>query len=159
MNKKKTDTASSRRKFLKNSLKGAVGTLALANIPTIVPAHVLKGPLAPSNRINVGAIGNGRISREQILESLIAPGNRLAPGFGMVTLELKDGKKITGVLQGESKAGITIKEGLDPERTIAAANIVKKNYAPSSMPDMKAILSKKEIRDVVSFLAESNTDD
>jgi predicted dehydrogenase len=64
MNKKKTDTASSRRKFLKNSLKGAVGTLALANIPTIVPAHVLKGPLAPSNRINVGAIGNGRISRE-----------------------------------------------------------------------------------------------
>jgi putative heme-binding domain-containing protein len=101
----------------------------------------------------------GRISREQILESLIAPGNRLAPGFGMVTLELKDGKKITGVLQGESKAGITIKEGLDPEKTIAAANIVKKNYAPSSMPDMKAILSKKEIRDVVSFLAESKTDD
>ena len=64
MHKKKAEQESSRRKFLKNSLKGAVGTLALANIPTIVPAHVVKGPLAPSNRINVGAIGNGRISRE-----------------------------------------------------------------------------------------------
>ncbi|WP_343700486.1 Gfo/Idh/MocA family oxidoreductase [Chitinophaga sp.] len=64
MNKKNTGTESSRRKFLKNSIKGAVGSLALVNIPTIVPAHVLKGPMAPSNRINVGAIGNGRISRE-----------------------------------------------------------------------------------------------
>lgn len=53
---------STRRKFLKNSIKGA-GALALAGFPTIVPAHVLSGPLAPSNRINIGAIGNGRISR------------------------------------------------------------------------------------------------
>ncbi len=65
MNKKKNpEKESSRRKFLKNSLKGAVGTLALTNFPTIVPAHVVSGPLAPSNRINVGCIGNGRISRE-----------------------------------------------------------------------------------------------
>lgn len=100
----------------------------------------------------------GRISREQILEALIDPGKRLAPGFGMVTLELKDGKKISGVIQDENKTGITIKEGLDANKTIAAADIVKKNYAPSSMPDMKAVLSKKEIRDVVSFLAESKED-
>lgn len=64
MNKKNPEKESSRRKFLKNSLKGAVGTLALTNFPTIVPAHVVSGPLAPSNRINVGCIGNGRISRD-----------------------------------------------------------------------------------------------
>ncbi|WP_346317051.1 Gfo/Idh/MocA family oxidoreductase [Chitinophaga sp. YIM B06452] len=64
MHSKKTGQESSRRKFLKNSIKGAVGTLALTNLPTIVPAHVVKGPMAPSNRINIGAIGNGRISRE-----------------------------------------------------------------------------------------------
>lgn len=110
---------------------------------------------------NAGPRLNGvaaRLSREQLLEALIDPGKRLAPGFGMVTLELKDGKKLTGVLQGESKTGIKIKEGLEPERTIAAADIVKKTLAPSSMPDMKAILSKKEIRDVVSFLSEAKED-
>lgn len=99
----------------------------------------------------------GRISREQILQALISPSARLAPGFGMVTLELKNGTKLSGILQGETKTGITIKEG-ETERTIPADQIANKKYAQSSMPDMKLLLSKKEIRDVVSFLAEQKTD-
>jgi predicted dehydrogenase len=51
-------TVSSRRTFLKTSL----GAAAAAGFPTIVPSSVF-GQLAPSNRINVGAIGVGRISR------------------------------------------------------------------------------------------------
>ncbi len=105
---------------------------------------------------NAGPRLNGvanRISREQILQALINPSARLAPGYGMVSLELKDGKKLFGTIQNESKAGITIKEGNDPEKLIPAADIKDKKYALSSMPDMKTILSKKEIRDVVSFLA------
>ncbi len=111
---------------------------------------------------NAGPRLNGiarRISRSQILEALIEPGKRLAPGFGMVTLELNDGKKLTGVLQDENKTSLRIKAGSDPVQTIPLARIAKKTYAPSSMPDMKAILSKKEIRDVVSFLAEAKEDD
>ena len=49
---------SSRRSFLKTSL----GAAAAAGFPTIVPSSVF-GQLSPSNRINVGAIGVGRISR------------------------------------------------------------------------------------------------
>ncbi|MBO9152122.1 HEAT repeat domain-containing protein [Chitinophaga sp. GCM10012297] len=110
---------------------------------------------------NAGPRLNGvanRISRQQILESIISPSARLAPGYGMVTLELKDGKKLTGVLQGETKNGLKIKEGLEPDKEIANADIVKKTFSPSSMPDMKTLLSKKEIRDVVSFLAEAKED-
>ena len=52
-----------RRGFLNRSIKGAIAsTLALRGFPDIVPASVL-GAHAPSNRINVGAIGTGRISR------------------------------------------------------------------------------------------------
>lgn len=58
---KNSDKANSRRKFLKDSIKAAAGTVAFANIPFIVPASVF-GKNAPSNRINIGAIGNGRIS-------------------------------------------------------------------------------------------------
>ena len=50
-----------RRDFLKQSA-GVAGTLVLAGFPEIVPASVI-GHNAPSNRINVGAIGVGRISR------------------------------------------------------------------------------------------------
>lgn len=41
----------------------AASSLAFAGFPTIVPASVF-GKNAPSNRINVGAIGTGRISRD-----------------------------------------------------------------------------------------------
>ena len=52
----------SRRKFLETSVKAtAFSTLALG-IPSIVPSSVF-GKNAPSNRINIGAIGTGRISR------------------------------------------------------------------------------------------------
>ncbi len=49
-----------RRKFINNIALGAVGTLGF---PTIVPAHVLGGKDAPSNKINIGQIGCGRIAR------------------------------------------------------------------------------------------------
>ena len=58
MQKKKTP-GMSRRKFLHHS---TIASVALSGIPSIVPASVF-GKNAPSNRINVGAIGNGRISR------------------------------------------------------------------------------------------------
>jgi len=55
----------SRRKFLKMSMATAV----VAGFPTIVPASVF-GENAPSNRINVGAIGVGRISRAHDLPGI-----------------------------------------------------------------------------------------
>src|SRR5215208_3742317 len=51
---------SSRRSFLKKS--ALLSTAVLTGFPTIVPASVF-GKHAPSNRVNVGAIGTGRISR------------------------------------------------------------------------------------------------
>jgi predicted dehydrogenase len=50
----------SRRDFLK---KAAAGGAGLIIAPTIVPSSVF-GANAPSNRINIGAIGTGRISRD-----------------------------------------------------------------------------------------------
>src|SRR6266702_3432236 len=55
----------SRRSFLKT----ASGAVVVAGFPTIVPRSVF-GQMAPSNRINVGAIGVGRISRVHDLPGL-----------------------------------------------------------------------------------------
>ena len=62
MMKKNKRSTISRREFLNNSAKTAVGTSLAFSFPSIVPASVF-GKNAPSNRINVGAIGVGRISR------------------------------------------------------------------------------------------------
>lgn len=56
----------SRRSFLKAGL----GAAAAVGFPTIVPSAVL-GQFAPSKRINIGAIGVGRISRGHDLPSIL----------------------------------------------------------------------------------------
>jgi predicted dehydrogenase len=55
-----------RREFLKTSAGGAIA----AGFPAIVPSSVF-GAAAPSNRINIGAIGVGRISRVHDMPGVI----------------------------------------------------------------------------------------
>ena len=94
-----------------------------------------------------------RLSREQLLEALINPSARLAPGYGTVAITLKNGKTVSGVLQGETNTEVMVKVGDQPDTTIKKEQIAKRINSPSSMPEMRYLLTKREIRDVVSFLA------
>ncbi|MBD2756732.1 HEAT repeat domain-containing protein [Spirosoma validum] len=110
---------------------------------------------------NAGPRLNGvasRLTREQLLEALINPSARLAPGFGTVELKLKNGKTINGILQGETPTEVKVKVGDQPDTSIPKVQIAKRTTAPSSMPEMKYLLTKREIRDVVSFLATLKDD-
>lgn len=105
---------------------------------------------------NAGPRLNGvskRLTRPQLLTALVEPSARLAPGYGIVTVELKNGKTVSGILQGEQKNGILLKVGSQPDTLVQHNDITKRINAASSMPNMQHLLSKKEIRDVVSFLA------
>src|SRR5687767_15119382 len=57
-----TTRQSSRRTFLATAGSGLAASVVASGFPSIVPSSVL-GAAAPGNRINVGAIGTGRISR------------------------------------------------------------------------------------------------
>lgn len=106
---------------------------------------------------NAGPRLNGvatRLTRQQLLEALINPDARIAPGFGTVSLELSNGKKINGILQEESTEWLKLKIGDKPDTTIMKKAVVVRKEGASSMPPMRLLLSKKEIRDVVSFLSK-----
>lgn len=100
-----------------------------------------------------------RLTREQLLEALINPSGRIAPGFGVVSLEMEGGKTLSGILQDENDTELILKVGNKPDTVIMKDNVVKQTSAPSSMPDMKNFLSKKEIRDLVSFLTTLHGDE
>jgi putative heme-binding domain-containing protein len=105
---------------------------------------------------NAGPRLNGvasRLRREQLLEALINPSARLAPGFGNVTVTLKNGKAVSGILQEETNTELTVKVGDQTPTVIRKDQITKRTNGASSMPDMKYLLTKREIRDVVAFLA------
>src|SRR5687767_1393476 len=65
----KTRKGTTRREFIGAAGKGLAAAAILPGFPSIVPSSVL-GAAAPSNRINIGAIGNGRISRTHDLPGL-----------------------------------------------------------------------------------------
>ncbi len=81
----------SRRKFLKTSALGATSALV---VPTIVPSSVF-GKNAPSNKINVGQIGCGRIARSHDM-----PGTMQHDAAKMIAVSdldsnrMADGKKL-----------------------------------------------------------------
>ncbi|WP_085536886.1 Gfo/Idh/MocA family protein [Massilibacteroides vaginae] len=112
-----------RRDFFKKSLKAGVGLLIA---PTIVPASVF-GANAPSNRINIGAIGVGRISRDhdmpgvwkyndvRIVAAADPDVNRLADAKTLIEgyYSKKSGKPYTGVTLYENYLDLLANKDID----------------------------------------------
>jgi quinoprotein glucose dehydrogenase len=110
---------------------------------------------------NVGPSMNGiarKLSRQELLESLIDPSKRIAPGYGMVTLDLKNEKRVTGILSEENTQTLLVSRGSQPDTLIRKSDVVERKNAPSSMPDMKNLLSRREIRDLVAYLSTLKED-
>ena len=83
----------SRRSFLASSGKGAAAATLLGAAPAIVPATVF-GKTSPSNRINVAAIGVGRISRDHDMpETLVFDSARVMAVCDLDRHRLEDGKR------------------------------------------------------------------
>ncbi len=95
----------------------------------------------------------GRLTREEILESMVNPSAKLAAGFGSVSLTLSDGSTATGILLEETKDGFLLKTSDAEPLKIEAGRVTQRQNLPSSMPPMGAILSKRELRDLVAFLS------
>jgi putative heme-binding domain-containing protein len=94
-----------------------------------------------------------RLSRPQLLEALVNPDARIAPGFGTVTLILKNGKMVSGILSAETEKALTIKLSEKENQIVQKADVQKRIDGASGMLEIKGLLTKKEIRDVVSFLS------
>jgi quinoprotein glucose dehydrogenase len=94
-----------------------------------------------------------RITPEQMLEALVAPAARIAPGFGRVTVVLKTGERIEGSFDAETKTDVTITAN-NQVKTIARTEIEKLEFGGiSPMPPMGLGLTKAELRDLVAYLA------
>mgnify|MGYP001944919515 CR=1 FL=1 len=99
-----------------------------------------------------------RLTRKQLLESLVDPERRIAPGYGNISVTTKDGNKVSGILMEETETEVKIKTGGDQIKAISKGDIQERQHMPSGMPDMSSFLSKGEIRDLVAFLSQLKTD-
>ncbi len=90
---------------------------------------------------------------EYLLESLIEPNARISSGYGMVSVTKKDGTIVAGTLLEDGKEIIALADPTTQERTEYKRTEIKSmTNAVSTMPSMRHILKKTEIRDLLAFI-------
>jgi quinoprotein glucose dehydrogenase len=95
-----------------------------------------------------------RLTREQILESLLEPSARIAPGYGTVGISLKSGQRVNGTLREETPTHVVVVTGTPAaEQRIAKSDIAERTNPVSAMPPVGLVLKPREVRDVVAYLA------
>ncbi len=106
---------------------------------------------------DVGPVLNGlaaKQNRDYLLEAIVLPNAKIAEGYQSVILTLADGRTITGVLRAKDAKNYTIVTVENKVLTIAKADVDGEKPDKSAMPeDLIKKLSKRELRDLVEFLA------
>ncbi|MDA7513167.1 c-type cytochrome, partial [Akkermansiaceae bacterium] len=109
-----------------------------------------KGGIAGPDLWNVGSLHG----RDYLLESLVKPNAHIAPGYGMVSVTLKDNTIAAGNLHKEDSKKVIIADITTGEKTSYAREEIEEMTRPAStMPPMSGILKKSEIRDLIAYLA------
>jgi quinoprotein glucose dehydrogenase len=92
--------------------------------------------------------------RAYILESIVNVNAKIAPGFQMVILTMKDGSIKAGALKSEENGVLTIQNPGMPAEQVKAAEVTKRDSAPSGMiPNLPDLLTKRELRDIVEYVS------
>ena len=94
----------------------------------------------------------GAHDRAYLLESVVQPNARVAPGFGTVTLTLRDSSSVTGMVR-EADARAVVLWADDAARRVPRDSVVARTDAASVMPPMLGVLTPAEVRDVIAWLA------
>jgi putative heme-binding domain-containing protein len=101
---------------------------------------------------NLRSIGAQR-DAAYLLESLLQPSAKIATGYGIVNVTLKDRSEVTGTLAKETPETVTVRLFDGRQQIIPRAEIATQSPPVSIMPPMLGILQPRELRDIVAYLA------
>ncbi len=102
---------------------------------------------------NLASIG-AKQSREYLLESIVKPNAKIAPGFDTIVVTLKNGESAAGIVATETATTLTLRNTDSKLIDVKKSDIAKREGAPSGMPEIYGtILTPTELRDVVEYMA------
>ncbi|MFO1437661.1 MAG: PVC-type heme-binding CxxCH protein [Verrucomicrobiaceae bacterium] len=156
----------------RESLKSKLATLQTQNTELLEGGDVTRGRDLVTNHLganciachtveakegsqvgpNLKTIGSQK-DRAYLLESLLNPLAVVAPGYGLVSITLKNGKSLSGALDKEDATQIILRSPDGKTQKVTRDQIASSTPPISVMPPMLGILTKNEIRDVVAYLA------
>ena len=101
---------------------------------------------------NLKAIGRKK-DRAYILEALAEPQKVIAKGYGAISLTLKDGSNVAGSYRSEENGIIEIRDAEDKVTKVKVTDVKERSEVVSTMPPMGLIMTKREVRDIIEYLA------
>ena len=95
-----------------------------------------------------------RLSRAQLLESILLPNQTITVGFENVALALRDGRTVAGLVKSETATELVLDSPEEGVLKIVQADITARQRGLSAMPEeLGRALSAREVRDLVQFLS------
>jgi quinoprotein glucose dehydrogenase len=110
--------------------------------------HDIGGITAP----NLAGVANRNADRRYFLESLLTPSAVIAPGFGVVAIDFKNGASLNGNLIASAAEHLDLDYKGKTIR-IQRADIASVSDPVSAMPPMGEHLKPAELRDLTAWLA------
>jgi quinoprotein glucose dehydrogenase len=101
---------------------------------------------------NLTGVGK-RQTREYLLEAIVEPNAKIAQGFETVIVTLTNGSVHAGILKADSAEELTLMPPTGILEKLPKTQIKSRESGPSGMPPLAAVLSKREIRDLVEYLS------
>jgi quinoprotein glucose dehydrogenase len=119
--------------------------------------HKLDGQGGEVGPVLNGIAADKEKDRRYLLESIVLPSAKIAKGFDNVILLLHDERTVSGIIKSEDKKAIKLVTAENKEITVPFEDVASRRTGPSAMPaDLHQKLSRRELRDVIEFLASLN---
>jgi quinoprotein glucose dehydrogenase len=102
--------------------------------------------------------GIGKLrDREYLLRSIVTPGADIAKNFEFAVLLLDDGNVVTGVVREEDEKSLSIEvtTGSETKLVTVDKDSIEERKATSAMPLLANLMSKRDLRDLIEYLAVS----
>jgi putative heme-binding domain-containing protein len=93
--------------------------------------------------------------RRDLIQSILQPSATISPGYGLMTVETRDGRTLQGTLKKADDSGIELMGGDGQRVRIATADVFSRTGSTTSlMPEgLQTALSLQEFTDLVEYLA------
>ncbi|EDM27062.1 hypothetical protein LNTAR_07454 [Lentisphaera araneosa HTCC2155] len=93
-----------------------------------------------------------RARPEYLMESIVAPANYVVPGYGNVTVQMKNGDTLVASLVSQDEQTLVLKMADGKNKDFAMADVASVSKPLSSMPPLGTVLSKRDLRDIIAYL-------
>ena len=84
---------------------------------------------------------------------MLEPQKVIAKGYGTISLTLNNGDVVAGSYRSEENGLVEIRDANNKVTKVKASDIKERSPVVSTMPPVGHILTKRELRDVMAFLA------